>query len=78
MTLATHPSPILFTRGEIAFAKLRCMYRRWRAARQNRALAAALGDRQLADAGLNRVALNGNAPVAEVPASVVAVLMSLR
>ncbi|WP_046868410.1 hypothetical protein [Microvirga massiliensis] len=82
MTLATHHTPIPFARSktglEHAFARLQSVYLRWGTARLNRALAAELSDKQLADAGLNQTALNGNVPVTLVPASVVAELMSMR
>ena len=82
MTLATHHTPISFTRSEIrlerAFARLRSLYLRWSTARLNRALAVELTDKQLADAGLHRTDLNGNVPVTQVPASVMVELMSMR
>jgi uncharacterized protein YjiS (DUF1127 family) len=82
MTLATPHTPIPFPRTETGlervFASLWSVYLRWGTARLNRALAVELSDKQLADAGLNRAALNGNAPVTDVPASVVVELMSMR
>jgi uncharacterized protein YjiS (DUF1127 family) len=82
MTLAAHHTPIPFTRNETglecAFARLRSLYLRWSTARLNRPLAVELTDRQLADAGLDRAALNGNVSVTEIPVSVMMGLMSMR
>jgi uncharacterized protein YjiS (DUF1127 family) len=82
MTLATRHTPLPFARSgtgpDRAFARLRSLHPRWGAVRLSRALAVELTDEQLADAGLRRIALNGRVPAAEVPASVMVALMSMR
>jgi uncharacterized protein YjiS (DUF1127 family) len=82
MTLPTHHTPTPFAPTETglkrAFASLWSVHLRWGTARLNRALAVELSDKEINDVGLNRAALNGNAPVTEVPASVMVELMSMR